>query len=50
MIQSDKGRGLRCHGTFWRGSQSMLDSPRFEQACSHRGAFHCGYFLVDAIY
>jgi hypothetical protein len=50
MIQSDKGRGLRCHGTFWRGSQSMLDSPHFEQACSHRAAFHCGYFLVDAIY
>jgi hypothetical protein len=50
MIYSDKGAKLRCHGTFWRGSESMLDSLRFEQACSHREASHCSYFLVDAIY
>jgi hypothetical protein len=37
-------------GTFWRGSQSMLDSLRFEQACSHRERFRRSYFLVDAIY
>jgi hypothetical protein len=50
MVNPDKGRGARCHETFWRGSESMLDSQRFEQACSRRGAFDCCYFLVDAIY
>jgi len=50
MISLDKGGGLRCHGTFCGGSESMLDSLRFEQACSQRGALHCCYFLVDVIY
>jgi hypothetical protein len=46
MITLDKGGGLRCHGAFCGGSESMLDSPRFEQACSHGGRFTAAIFLL----
>jgi hypothetical protein len=32
------------------GSESMLDSPRFEQGSSRRRLFRRSYFLVDVTY